>query len=296
MTPNASSNTVQVEPNARFNPLLPSPPLHTSAPRLYRPDLAPLPSPLRPHCFAGERLARWRPQGCPELPWPLTTDNQTMLESVLAEGWADSTKETYGAGLLLFHVFCDSRGLSEEQRAPVSREVLEVFLASIMGSYSAAAVKNYYCGIKAWHQMHRIPWGVDVDDLAPLFRAAKSIAAKSSVLRQKPRVQREPYTVDKLAAICCQLDPSNSFEAAVLAVVTAAFWGIARIGELTVRRLDGFDPARHISISHVSTTSDWQLQAEVTVLHPPWTKSAGFRGEKIIWAQQSGPADPDHGL
>ena len=76
----------------------------------------------------------------------------------------------------------------------------------------------------------------------------------------------------------------------------AAFWGIAQIGELTIRRLNGFDPAWHISVSHISTCTDRQLQAEVTVLHPPWMKSAGFRSEKIIWAKQSGPVDSDHGL
>ena len=85
-TPNASSNTIQVEPNACFNPPLPSPPLHTGVPHLYCPDLVPLPSPLCPHCFTGEQLAHWCPQSCPKLPWPLTTDDQATLKSVLAEG------------------------------------------------------------------------------------------------------------------------------------------------------------------------------------------------------------------
>ena len=144
--------------------------------------------------------------------------------------------------------------------------------------------------------MHSVLWIVDVDDLKPLFCATKSIAAKSSNLHHKPRAQCKPYTVAELTKMCLQLDPSNSFDAAVLAAVIAAFWGIARISELTIHRLDGFDPAWHISISHISTCTNRQLQAEVTVLHSLWTKSAGFCGEKIIWAKQSGPADPNHGL
>ena len=36
----------------------------------------------------------------------------------MLEGWAESTRTTYGTGLLVYHVFCNSQEIPEIDRAP----------------------------------------------------------------------------------------------------------------------------------------------------------------------------------
>lgn len=61
----------------------------------------------RPHCTAKERLLAWHPVHTQTLQPPLQTKDTQWLLSVLPFTWADSTKETYGSGLLTFHMFCN---------------------------------------------------------------------------------------------------------------------------------------------------------------------------------------------
>ena len=69
-------------------------------------------------------------------------------------GYADSTAETYGSGLLVFHVFCDTHGYAERDRGPAVLPVLEAFIACLVGSYSASAVSNMVAGVHAWHVIY----------------------------------------------------------------------------------------------------------------------------------------------
>jgi len=86
----------------------------------YHSDLAPSPSPLRPHCLAKDRLRLWIPAPNPVAsPSVLASDEQlNRILQVLNASWQGSTKATYGAGLLVFHVFCDQQGIPEPARCP----------------------------------------------------------------------------------------------------------------------------------------------------------------------------------
>ena len=135
----------------------PPPVVPTTRPRLtkpsaYNPSLSPLPSPLRPHCLAKDRLRLWKPSldvlshhsSVPE-------DDLSHVFEVMLNAWADSTRETYSAGILVYHVYCNVRGLPEDQRAPASQHVITSFVASLAGSYSGSTINNYIHGIRAWH-------------------------------------------------------------------------------------------------------------------------------------------------
>jgi hypothetical protein len=264
-------------------------------PRPYHPDLTPAPSDLRPHCAAGDRLLLWLPYGKPPLVEPLTDVDQWRIQVIKFRGLARTTREMYGSGLLLYHVFCDSRGVSEALRAPASTNLVEVFLASITGAYSASAISNYYAAVRAWHLIHNVPWGFAEGDLSQLIKGAADIAKHIPSLR---RVERQPFTVAELNAVCSQLISDNSLDAAVWACITIAFWGIARMQELTVPTLgsSSFDSTRHPQITDVSKRIDPRLQRLVTVIHIPSTKSAPLAGEDILFAAQQGSCDPDAAL
>ena len=50
-------------------------------------------------------------------------DLECILE-VMAQAWEEGTRETYGSGLLMFHVYCDNKAIPEIQQAPVSKLLL----------------------------------------------------------------------------------------------------------------------------------------------------------------------------
>ncbi|GJF00778.1 hypothetical protein PsYK624_170790 [Phanerochaete sordida] len=257
-------------------------------------DLTPLESPLRPHCRAADRLLFWRPPSLPPLPPGLTEAMRDRMRETRAHSIADSTRGTYGAGLLLFHVFCDSHRIPEDQRAPAQPLLVQAFLASLVGGYSGSAVSNYLNGLHTWHTIHGVDWLLATTDLKPFLAAAKRIAVDVGI--GKP--PRSPYTVSDLEAICAQLDDAVSLDCAVKACVTATFWGIARVKEMTVVNLtdNSFNPVRHLKITDVSEKWDAKLACQVTALHAPSTKASPLTGEDIFFAQQLGPADAKKAL
>jgi hypothetical protein len=82
----------------------------------------------------------------------------------------------------------------------------------------------------------------------------------------------------------------------VHACLTTAFWGTARLGEVTVPKLNAFKPHIHIKVSDVQYGIRDRNDLEETVLFLPWTKAAKEKGEKIFWAKQNGIVDPQAAL
>lgn len=144
--------------------LAPSP---AAQPRRYRSDLTPRTSQLRPHCLARERLLLWVPgvvRSCLDhtgAQVAVTDSDLDRILVVIAHSHAPSTRETYGSGLLVFHVFCDEQNIPEHQRCPASSVVVLAFIASCAGMYSGKTLENYLYGIRAWHLLHGQEWLVN---------------------------------------------------------------------------------------------------------------------------------------
>ncbi|KAG2111724.1 uncharacterized protein F5147DRAFT_573072 [Suillus discolor] len=80
-------------------------------------------------------------------------------------------KETYGANLLVFQVFCDTYRISEENRCPISPGLLLTFLSSCASTYSGSSLANYATGLKVWHLLHGQPWLIDAKELSPYLKS-----------------------------------------------------------------------------------------------------------------------------
>lgn len=104
--------------------------------------------------------------------------------------------------------------------------------------------------------------------------------------------EKKPWTVEYLESVCSELTLTNPMDAAIHACLTTAFWGTARLGEVTVTKLDGFDPKIHVKVSDVEFDVRDRNNLEETVIFIPWTKAAKEKGEKIFWAKQTGITDP----
>lgn len=157
----------------------------TQHPRAYQVNLAPKPSPLRPHCFARERLLLWRPEisrlAIDQFgrPLPLSTTDIARLQAVLAHAWADSSYETYGSGLLLYHIFCDVFVIPEFQRAPTSPFIMALFISTLAGSYSSSAIGNAVAAVQAWHILHGVVWTLDKKETSLMLKASERLIPES---------------------------------------------------------------------------------------------------------------------
>ena len=110
----------------------------------YPSNLTPIPSNLHPHCTAWDHLCLWKPtficsSGDPNL--DITDEDLDCLIIVINSSWQSATWETYGAGILVFHVFCDLKSIPEDQQCPADLLLMLTFVSSCAGAYSGKTLK-----------------------------------------------------------------------------------------------------------------------------------------------------------
>ncbi len=208
---------------------------------------------------------------------PFSAEDLARVLDALALGYADSTLETYAAGLLLYHVWCDTRGVAEEDQTPITMTIIELFTAAMVGSYSETAVNNYVSGLHTWHVLHGLPWDIDRQRLKVMLRAADRVAPVT-------RGKRPPLTVDILAALRPGLDLAIPLDAAVWAALLTVFWCTARRGEFVLKTLSSFEPDKHVQRVHYRTEERDGVPVHIFAL--PWTKTRCYDGEKVFFVPQ----------
>ncbi|KIN93569.1 hypothetical protein M404DRAFT_35970 [Pisolithus tinctorius Marx 270] len=297
---NNPSSTTKPEVRQHFDAPLTTPNHYlssTAPPRPYCPGLTPCPSPLCPHCLAKEHLQLWQPSPTqlrvtcvPEEEGAHTITEQQVnhILEVIGVLWAEKTKETYSTRLLTYHVFCDTHGISEAQRAPIAANTLLAFLSSCAGSYSGSALSNFMASLQAWHLLHGLPWNINPDELHTILEGASRLAPASS-----RRALCEPFHVNTLELFHSLMDPESLKDAAIFACLTIVFYCVACLGEFTVPVITQFDPQKHITRAHVQHLHDLS-GLPVTKFHIPWTKMSPT-GEDVqctpLRGAISGPID-----
>jgi hypothetical protein len=225
-------------------------------------NLTPSPSDLRPHCAAKDRLEKWipHPESLSCLGTPAMLELQERVRAVTLQGWAESTCTTYGAGLLVFHVFCDSREVPEKDRAPANAALISAFISTLAGSLSGKAIHNYIYGVRAWHTSYGLPWVLHEDQIATMLKGVTKLAPPT-VKQDK----RKPVTIQMMSLVKDKIDQTSPFNVAFFACLTTIFYTAARVGEFTLPRLDAFNPAEHISHGDVRDDIDRNgLHTEMT--------------------------------
>jgi len=278
-----------ISASQNFQPLISRANSSPSQPSIppYPPNLTPRPSELHLHCPAKDRLAQWVPH--PDILQKLGTlaapDLRDRVKSVVIQGWSEQTRASYGAGLLVYHVFCDSRNIPEQERAPANTNLISMFISILSGLYSGRTIHGYIYGVRAWHTVNGLPWALHEDQISTMLKGATKLAPPNT---KQDRWQ--PVTVEIIAAIGRTLTLNEPFDAAFFACLTIVFYSAARVGEFTLRRLTAFNPAEHITLAHVRDDTD-RNGFHTKVFALPRTKSSQ-NGEEVNWARQSGPTDP----
>lgn len=270
------------------------------APQAYHPNLTPNPSPLHPHCLARDRLHLWPPEGESTrqatnahigIPNHVVSDEQLdRILEVIGSLWAQSTKEAYGRGLLVFHVYCDMQKIGEDKRCPITPNLLLKFLSGCTGLYSSSVLSNFVAALKAWHLLHGREWRINPQVLKTILNEAAVCAPESSKLPKRP-----PTAIDFITNVCNFLDLNAPLDTAIFACLTTTFYCVVRLGEFTVATIKDFNPKKHIIRGDVSEARD-HSNLLVTKFWLPYTKSAKYKGEEAFWASQDSPIDPKTAL
>jgi hypothetical protein len=185
-----------------------------------------IPSSLRPHVAAADRIRHWQTphsrsfnsQVASYLPTNLVNSSFEMIYRSLAP----ATRSTYGTGLLRFTQFCDKYNISESDRMPASFILLVAFISEHAGTVSGKTISGWLSGLKAWHDTNSAEWCGD----KRWVQMARVTAKKEGTAFHKK--MRDPVTVDHLAALYDGLDLSNPAHAACWAIATCSFWGVRR--------------------------------------------------------------------
>ncbi|KAF5386129.1 hypothetical protein D9615_002403 [Tricholomella constricta] len=228
------------------------------------------PSPYRPVVPADQRLLLWTTPHSLEaqnaLNSQIPVENQSQVYHLLLESLSESTRQSYGAGLLRFTQFCDRLRISENLRMPASDALLSAFIADASSSCSGACVRNWLSGLRAWHIIHRAEWhGRD-----PWVISLQKSADKFGIPFKRP--PRNPIMARHLLCLCNNLDLTSPFGAAVWAAALVAFWGCRRLGEL-LPSSTAFSPSRHVSSSS-NFKSSFVNGCKVITFHIPCTKTS----------------------
>ncbi|KAJ7710880.1 hypothetical protein B0H17DRAFT_914695 [Mycena rosella] len=75
-------------------------------------------------------------------------DLQRRIYEGLLSAHVPETRESYGAGLLRFHQFCDREAVDELARMPADRFLLAAFVADAIGTCSGKCVRNWLNGLR----------------------------------------------------------------------------------------------------------------------------------------------------
>jgi hypothetical protein len=233
------------EARPRHLPIPSAATLTARGPAPYPQHLTPVPSRLCPHCLAKDRLRLWispAPIPIPANSPMLSEIERERVKDTMIHAWEEDTRVAYGAGLLMWHCFCDEKGISEEVRAPATQALLSAFIAHLAAAYSGRTISGYLSGVQAWHILHGFPWALEKKEMDTMLRAADKLTPSAS--KQK---KRRPYTPDFISSVRAQLDLERPLDAAVFACLTTCFYTSARLGEFTTRTLSSFSPNTQIS-------------------------------------------------
>ncbi|KAA1078732.1 hypothetical protein PGTUg99_004419 [Puccinia graminis f. sp. tritici] len=162
---------------------------------------------------------------------------------------------------------------------PITEEVLEAFClwvghnhySSNDGKISSSSLKKYIIGLKAWHNFHMATFpstGKARIDL--MLKASAWLDACTPTRPPKP-----PVMLWHLMLLMTSLFGKSDFDTAVADLCIVAFWGLARLSELTYNLEDvPLVFSNSVLLSDVTLRSDGDL-GETACITLPASKELG---------------------
>ncbi|KAF8226993.1 hypothetical protein L208DRAFT_1424901 [Tricholoma matsutake] len=82
------------------------------------------------------------------------------IRDVISHAWTENIRQTYGTGLLIYHIFCNKKQIPEPHLAR---------------SYSGKAIANYLYGVQAWHMLNGLEWQPNQTKMEVLLKAVTNL-------------------------------------------------------------------------------------------------------------------------
>ncbi|KAE8185751.1 hypothetical protein CF328_g7446 [Tilletia controversa] len=170
--------------------------------------------------------------------------------------------------------------IEEDRRSPAKPELVELWIAEAAGIKSGGYLKDWVCGLKAWHTLNGVPW-LDDDRMRLVKRGAK-------YTQPPPKPPRAPMTEEWLRQVLPAAKLDDPLELAVAATATCGVWGLFRLGELVVGD-EPFHPSRNVTRADITTEMVGAILTATVKI--PRTKTQ-HHGESVVLVSQPRPADP----
>ncbi|KAI7966082.1 hypothetical protein MJO29_001830 [Puccinia striiformis f. sp. tritici] len=160
----------------------------------------------------------------------------------ILSAWSLNTLLGYNCAVKKFMIWKFQSGI-EDFRLPMTVLDIERFCLWAGRSFylvnnhkvNSQTIKKYLSGFKAWHDFHRATYPTVFRDRLKLILKASAKVDATTIKRQK----KPPILLRHLVWLTDSLSMGRPKEQAVSELAIIAFWGMARIGELTYLTGDG---------------------------------------------------------
>lgn len=160
----------------------------------------------------------------------VTRDDITIF--ILTHGWAAATTRQYAAAVNKYTKFFLTRDIESSMLPVTSKDVYMFILwcaSSTNTKISSSTIRRYLTGLRMWHTLHGQPFpSVDIHRVRLLLKSC----AKSEV--KKVRRIRCGLNLQDILDLTDRLTSDNIVDLVTKAVILVGFWGLARLGELTL--------------------------------------------------------------
>lgn len=160
------------------------------------------------------------------------TSPKSVVEFVLRHGWAAATTRQYAAAVNKFSTFVSTMKEGGVSLPATSHQIYHFILwCSTSGDVrlSSTTIKRYLTGLRMWHALHDAPFpAVNYHRVRLILKACLKTELK------KPKRIRTGLLLRDVLDLTDALMTGNHIDLVIRAVILVGFWGLARLGELTL--------------------------------------------------------------
>lgn len=155
-------------------------------------------------------------------------------EFILENGWAPATTRQYAAAVNKYLAFLREKSFAEKAM-PCSSQQLYEFILWCSKTNNKPVLSNtttrYLTGLRMWHALHDKPFPVvNLNRIRLLLKGCRKLEL------HKTTKKRIGLTLRNVVDLVDELATNSLTDLVTKGVILTGFWGLARLGELTLHR------------------------------------------------------------